>query len=178
MLWPLYLLILQAVSGGFDVLRNHGHRERLPPSTVRGAATEHPRLSETALCLSFLRTGACAERHGRWAYAFILVLTLELLLTAWDFIIEDRTRTLSASERTTHMLLNINDGVYLSLLLPRLWLWADEPDRIATVDYKVLTSLQLGFGLAILLWGFRDLFAGIRLTASLTGHTSTIGDPR
>ncbi len=38
----------------------------------------------------------------------------------WDFVEEDRTRKLPASERVTHTLLTLNYGVILALLVP--WL--------------------------------------------------------
>ena len=47
-------------------------------------------------------------------------MTGELLITLWDFVEEDRTRLLPATERATHTLLTLNYGVILALLAPTL----------------------------------------------------------
>ena len=113
-------------------------------------------------CIFFALAGF--EWHGYWTVPVFLILIIELALTAWDFIVEDLTRKLSAVERTTHLLLSVNGGAYLALLIPVLWRWKDEPGRLLAIDYGVLSLLLVGFGLAVLLWGFRDLMAGNRLT--------------
>lgn len=159
----LYLLLLQAVLGGFDVLWNHEYQEQLPQRP--SAALEqkiHGARELLYACFFFALAGF--EWHGCWTVPLFLILIIELALTAWDFIVEDLTRRLSAVERTTHLLLSVNGGAYLALLIPVLWRWKDQPGQLLAIDYGILSPLLAGFGLAVLLWGFRDLIAGLRLS--------------
>jgi hypothetical protein len=174
MTFVLYLLLLQAVLGGFDVLWNHEHREKLPSRPAAALEQKIHGVRELLYAVIFF-TLAGYEWHGYWVLPLSLTLAVELILTAWDFIVEDHTRTLSAVERTTHLILSVNGGAYLALLMPVLWRWRGEPSSLVTVDYGGLTWLLNGFGVAVLLWGFRDLIAGIRLPNKASSYPLASG---
>jgi uncharacterized protein len=67
----------------------------------------------------------------------------ELIITLWDFVEEDRTRRLPATERVTHTLLTLNYGIVLAMLAPLLTRWAALPTGI-TATYHGLRSWLCG----------------------------------
>ena len=69
------------------------------------------------------------EVHGILAMLIIAVLAAEIVITLMDFVEEDMSRKLPASERINHTLLAINYGAILVLLLPVLIGWASAADR-------------------------------------------------
>lgn len=161
----LYLLIFQAVLGGFDVLWNHEYKEKLPQQCYAALEQKIHGVRELLYAFIFFAI-ACFQWHGYWAYLLALLLVIEIMLTAWDFIIEDQTRKLSAVERTTHLILSINAGAYIALLIPILRDWTSKPNQLLTINYGSISYLLVFFGFAVLLWGYRDLFAGIYLSRS------------
>jgi len=80
-----------------------------------------------------------AARH--LGHAGDRALALELVITLTDFIEEDMTRKLPASERTVHTLLALNYGAILVLLLPVLLAWAAEETAVAPVSYGLWSLL-------------------------------------
>ena len=67
-----------------------------------------------ALLYALIVAGLAAfEWHGWLAAAFGALFVTEIVLTLWDFVIEDRTRKLPSSERITHALLAVNGGAFL-----------------------------------------------------------------
>ena len=69
------------------------------------------------------------EVHGIWAMLLIAVLVVEIVITLMDFVEEDLTRKLPASERIKHTLMALNYGAIVVLLLPILLGWAANADR-------------------------------------------------
>ena len=67
------------------------------------------------------------EVHGFWAVLAIAVLAAEVVVPLMDFVEEDLSRKLPASERVTHTLLAINYGALLALLVPVLGVWTALP---------------------------------------------------
>jgi uncharacterized membrane protein len=92
-----------------------------------------------AYMLAFACLGWTIPKGGR-AIALILLLACELLITLWDFVEEDRTRHLPATERVTHTLLTLNYGVILAMLIPLLLDWAREPSLIMPVHYGIMSG--------------------------------------
>src|SRR6185369_4257636 len=70
------------------------------------------------------------EVHGFWAMLVIAVLVVEIIVTLLDFVEEDMSRKLPATERINHTLLALNYGAILMLLLPVLIEWADQPTAL------------------------------------------------
>lgn len=158
----LWLLVVQGVLGGLDVLINHEWRERLP--TQSGAATEQLLHGVRELLYALVFAGlAWSYWQGFWAWLFATVLLIEILLTGWDFIEEDRTRNLSAVERTMHLALSMGGGAYCALLIPVLWQWASEPTSMSFVHHGVVSWLLSVLAVGVFAWGIRDLIAGFKL---------------
>jgi len=112
-LWTAVLA--QMLMGGFDTAWHHEGTQRLAwrPSAARELRLHGVR--NLAYAAMFAALG-CTEPHGAAAVALIALMTGELIITLWDFVEEDRTRNLPATERVTHTLLTLNYGVVLALL--------------------------------------------------------------
>src|SRR3978361_1372317 len=93
----------------------------------------------------------------------IAVLVVEVFVTLLDFVEEDMSRKLPASERINHTLLALNYGAILVLLLPILIEWAGQPADIVPVYHgfwsilAAVAAVGAGFG------GVRDFAASRRL---------------
>ena len=123
--------------------------------------------SSTAYAMRFTRcyslTLGWSEVHGFWAMLVIAVLVVEVFVTLMDFVEEDMSRKLPASERINHTLLALNYGAILVLLLPVLIEWAGQPTAITPAFYgfwsilAAVAAVGAGFG------GVRDFAASKRL---------------
>lgn len=159
LLW--ILIAVQIALGAFDTLYHHELTERLAwrPSQRRELLLHGPRnLLYAAL---FVALG-WFELHGAFAILVMALLAVELVITLADFVEEDMTRKLPASERVTHTLLALNYGAILVLLAPVLLGWAGQGTDVVAA-YHGLWSLFAGaaaFGVAV--FGLRDLAAAAR----------------
>jgi uncharacterized protein len=152
----LILMVLQGVLGAFDTLYHHELRERLPwRREAAGELELHGRRNLLYALLFFAL--AWAEWDGFWALILAVVLAVEILLTLADFLVEDRTRDLPASERVTHTLLAVNYGAVAAALVPELLRWGSAPAAILRAGHGAWSWLVSACGLGTLLWGARDL---------------------
>ncbi|HTQ13410.1 MAG TPA: TIGR01777 family oxidoreductase [Rhizomicrobium sp.] len=159
LLW--ILLTAQIFMGGFDTLFHHELTERLAwrPTQRRELMLHGARNLLYAPVFAALGWSA---PHGRWALALLAILAVELLITLADFVEEDLTRKLPASERVTHTLLALNYGAILALLLPVLAAWAREPTALAPARHGLLTALTSVAACGVIVSGVRDLLAAAR----------------
>ena len=158
-LWTL--IAIQIAMGAFDTLVHHELTERLAwrPSQRRELQLHGARnLIYAAL---FLTLG-WLEPRGLWAVTVIALLVIEVIITLVDFVEEDMTRRLPASERVNHTLLALNYGVILALLVPVLlgWSWLDT--GIASVSYGWWSLFATLSAIGVALFGLRDLAAARR----------------
>lgn len=158
----LGLLIAQGILGALDVLINHEWREDLPGRP--GAMVEEAihGLREVFYAVVFAGL-AWFEWQGAWALVFGGVLVIEVLLTAWDFVEEDKTRVLSATERVMHLFLSMGGGAYCALLIPVLIEWSAGTNALIVVDHGWLSRVLSVMAVGVLFWGIRDLHAAGKL---------------
>src|SRR3954470_24161805 len=123
-LWSL--VAIQFALGAFDVLYHHELTERLPWRRSQRRELVLHGARNVIYAVLFLALG-WLEPHGVWAMLVLLLLATEVVVTLVDFVEEDLTRHLPASERVTHTLLALNYGAILVLLTPVLLAWAGEP---------------------------------------------------
>jgi uncharacterized protein (TIGR01777 family) len=159
LIWTL--ITLQIAMGGFDTLFHHEGIERLAwrPSQRRELWLHGVRNLLYALMFA---TFGWVEPTGAFAGAFVALLVVELLITLWDFVEEDRTRKLPASERVTHTLLTLNYGALLTLIAPVLAGWAARPTGVAGAYHGLWSWLCVLAALGTFLFGLRDLAAARR----------------
>ncbi|HEX8654400.1 MAG TPA: TIGR01777 family oxidoreductase [Allosphingosinicella sp.] len=159
LLWAL--VAAQIAMGAFDTLFHHEGTERLAwrPSQHRELQLHGVRNLLYAVMFATLGWG---EPHGALASALTALLAVELVITLWDFVEEDRTRRLPASERVNHTLLTLNYGAILTLLAPVLLSWAATPTGLDSTYYGLWSWLCAAAALGTALAGARDLAAAAR----------------
>ena len=160
LLWTL--IAIQVAMGAFDTLYHHELTERLAWRPSQRRELKLHAVRNVFYALLFLVLG-WLEVDGFLAVIIIAVLAAELVITLMDFIEEDLSRKLPASERVNHTLLALNYGAILVLLLPVLIGWAQQPVGIRLVDHGWLGIAATICAIGVGLFGLRDFAASRRL---------------
>src|ERR1700744_307550 len=132
LLWTL--IGIQVAMGAFDTLYHHELTERLAWRPSQRYELLLHSIRNFFYAALFLVIG-WFEVFGLLAIMVIAVLVAELIITLMDFVEEDLSRKLPASERINHTLLALNYGAILVLLLPVLIGWAWQPLALKLGDY-------------------------------------------
>lgn len=157
--WTVFFA--QVAMGAADTLFHHEGTERLAWRPSQAQELRLHGIRNLAYAVLFGALGWCDPR-GLWAAALLALLAGELIITLWDFVEEDRTRKLPASERVLHTLLTLNYGVLLALLVPWLLTKAGEPTELVPAFHGWISWLCALAALAVVLSGARDLAAAAR----------------
>jgi uncharacterized protein len=169
LLWSL--IAIQIAMGAFDTFYHHEMTERLAWRPSQRHELQLHGLRNMLYAGLFLVLG-WLEVHGLLAVAITVVLVAEIVITLMDFVEEDISRKLPASERINHTLLALNYGAILVLLLPVLIEWAGEPTAVTLSFHGFWSVLATVSTVGVGLFGLRDLAASRRL-ARLNGRTVT-----
>lgn len=156
----------QMMMGAFDTIYHHEGTERLAWRASQRVELALHGMRNLAYAVMFTVLG-WFEPKGVWAGALMALLAGELFITLWDFVEEDRTRHLPATERVTHTLLTLNYGVILAMLVPWLVGLAGDATDLAPAYYGVMSWFCAIAALGVIVAGLRDL-AAARRTARLT----------
>ena len=169
LLW--ILIAVQIVMGVFDTFYHHELTERLAwrPSQRYELKLHGVRNMMYAFLFPVL---GWLEVHGVFALTIIAVLVAEIVVTLLDFVEEDMSRKLPASERINHTLLAINYGAILVLLLPVLIEWAMQPTGITSAYAGWLSIVAAAASVGAVLCGIRD-FAAVRRLARMNSAPAT-----
>jgi uncharacterized protein (TIGR01777 family) len=159
LIWTL--VFIQVAMGGFDTLYHHELTERLAWRPSQAGELRLHGVRNLAYAAMFAALG-WSRPQGWAAWALMGLMVGELIITLWDFVEEDRTRKLPASERVTHTLLTLNYGVVLAMLIPILAHWATAPSAIAPAYYGVWSWLCAIASAGVIASGLRDLAAAGR----------------
>jgi uncharacterized protein len=173
LLWAL--IAIQIAMGAFDTFFHHEMTQRLAwrPSQHRELQLHGAR----NLFYAFLfATLGWAEVHGALSVATIIVLVIEVIVTLMDFVEEDLSRKLPASERINHTLLALNYGAILALLLPVLMAWAGKPTALELVTYGWWSALATVAAVGVALLGVRDLAAARRVRRLVASDPAKLVD--
>ncbi|MFZ6735563.1 TIGR01777 family oxidoreductase [Undibacterium sp. Ji42W] len=158
----LQLMAAQGLLGAFDTLYHHELTEALPQRA--SARTELGIHATRAIIYSLLFVGLSAWAwHGAWAIVLLLVFGVEIVLTLWDFVIEDQTRLLPATERVTHTVLAINGGAFITLLILNTPEWFAAPTQMLWQPQGWLSVLLALCGVGVGASGIRDGLAALHL---------------
>jgi uncharacterized protein (TIGR01777 family) len=164
----LQLMAAQGCLGAFDTLYHHELTETLAQRTT--ARKELAIHAVRALIYATLFVGlAYWEWHGALAWVLLGVFAVEILLTLWDFVVEDRTRLLPATERVTHTVLAINGGAFITLLALNAGDWAARPTALAWSPQGWLSVFLAVCGIGVGVSGMRDGLAALRLGRAAAG---------
>jgi uncharacterized protein len=157
------LIAIQIVMGVFDTFYHHELTERLAWRPSQRFELKLHGVRNLMYAFLFLVLG-WLEVHGIFAIAIIAVLVAEIVITLMDFVEEDMSRKLPASERINHTLLAINYGAILVLLLPVLIEWAMQPTGLKPAYAGWLSMTAAGAAAGAALCGLRDIAAVRRLS--------------
>ena len=160
MLWMI--VFIQVAMGGFDTLYHHELTQHLAWRPSQQGELKLHGVRNLAYAVMFACLG-WSEPHGIAAVALIFLMGSELVITLWDFVEEDRTRRLPASERVLHTLLTLNYGIVLAVLLPVLVRWASLPSAIVPTNYGIWSWLCATASIGVIASGLRDLAAARRI---------------
>jgi uncharacterized protein (TIGR01777 family) len=156
------LIAIQIVMGVFDTFYHHELTERLAWRPSQRYELQLHALRNMLYAFLFLVLG-WLEVYGIFAMLVIAVLVAEIVITLMDFVEEDMSRKLPASERINHTLLAINYGAILVLLLPVLISWAMLPTGITSAYTGLLSIVAAASAAGAALCGVRDFLASKRL---------------
>jgi uncharacterized protein len=171
LLWTL--VALQLALGAFDIAYHHELVERLPWRRTQSRELALHGARDGLYAVLFLTLG-WLEVHGIWAMVLIAVLIAEIVVTLIDFIEEDVTRKLPASERVAHTLMALNYGAIVVLLLPVLLDWAANATAIVPVWYGAATIVASLAAVGIVLSGLRDVTALRRMRRLPSSAAATL----
>lgn len=166
LIWTL--VFIQVAMGAFDTLYHHELTERLAWRPSQASELRLHGVRNLAYAVMFLALG-WSRPQGLAAIALVVLMLGELAITLWDFVEEDRTRKLPASERVTHTLLTLNYGVVLALVVPLLARWATSPTAIVPANYGVWSGLCALAATGVVVFGLRDLAAAARARRIVAG---------
>jgi uncharacterized protein len=159
LLWTL--ILLQIAMGAFDTIYHHELIERLAwRPTQRHELALHA-VRNLLYAVLFLAFG-WSEPRGAWAGLVVAVLMIEIVITLLDFVEEDLSRRLPASERINHTLLAINYGAILALLVPVLFDWMAQNATIQFVNHGLLSVIATFAAIGVIGCGVRDVYASRR----------------
>jgi uncharacterized protein len=159
LLWTL--IAVQIVLGGFDTLFHHEFTERLAWRASQRHELQLHAVRNWIYAILFLALG-WFELHGLWATLVLCLLTVEIVITLMDFVEEDMSRKLPASERITHTLLAINYGAVLILAVPVLLAWSHLPTELVATSYGWWSAMATAAALGVAVFGVRDALASQR----------------
>lgn len=161
-LLALQLMAVQGCLGAFDTIYHHELTEAL---AQRQSAKRELFIHAVRACLyGVLFIGlSCWRWQGVWALLMIVIFSIEFLLTLWDFVVEDQTRLLPASERITHTLLAVNGGAFVCLLALDAGDWLAAPSGLVWQPNGWLGGFLVLVGIGVTASGVRDAYAFYRL---------------
>lgn len=159
LLWAL--IAAQMVMGVFDTIYHHELTERLAWRSSQRRELQLHAVRNWLYAVLFATLG-WAEPHGGLAIAAAVILLVEVVITLMDFVEEDLSRKLPASERINHTLLALNYGAILVLLAPVLLDWASRETALRPAYHGVWTGLCTLAAAGTVALGLRDFAAARR----------------
>ena len=160
----IYLLFAQGIMGAFDTVYHHELTVALPSSP---AAYIELRLHCVRSLLYGVVFGGLAwfEWRGIWLWILAALILTEVVLTLMDFVEEDRSRKLPATERVIHTILAMNGGALFGhwaiSIAPQ---WAQHATALHRVDYGMWSWALAAFAIGVALSGLRDGLAAFILS--------------
>lgn len=154
-LLALQLMAAQGLMGAFDTLYHHEGTEALAQrNTARRELSIHA-VRSSIYCAMFIGLSSWAW-HGVWAWVLLAVFGVEIVLTLWDFVVEDGSRLLPPTERVTHTVLAINAGAFIALLAMNAVDWAAQPTALVWQPQGWLGAFLALCGVGVGISGLRD----------------------
>lgn len=172
-LWGL--ITLQVFMGAFDTLVHHEGTERLAWRASQKHELRLHGVRNFFYAVIFLCFG-WFEPHGVFTLILAGILLIEVMITLWDFVEEDLTRKLPATERINHTLLALNYGAILAFAAPYLWEWAFLPSAMIPVSYGWWSIMATASAIGVGVFSLRDLAASARSDRLLRGDPALLAE--
>jgi len=169
----LTLFVVLACLGAFDTLYYHEWRAKLPAMGPLARSELQLHALRDFVYAVIFGTLPWVAWQGRYVLPLIVLLVVEIILTLWDFVVEDWIRKplggVYPGERVMHGIMGIVYGAALADLVPVLRVWWSKPTSLAITSPA--NPIALGWiltimGVGVLLSGIRDLCAAIGLPGS------------
>jgi uncharacterized protein (TIGR01777 family) len=158
----LDLIIAQALLGAFDTLYHHELRAALPQQP--SAALELQIHAGRSFVYGLLFVGlAWLAWGGVWLLLLAAMLLTEVILTLWDFLVEDRSRILPPAERVLHTIMALNGGAAFALLCLFAPIWWKLPNRLQLTTHGWQSFVLTVFAGGVVASAVRDARAGAAL---------------
>ena len=156
----IWLLMVQACLGAFDTLYYHEFKLKLAHGEHTGLELRLHASRDFAYAI-IIGTLGWFTWNGVLAWLLLGLLALEICITLWDFIEEDKIRKLPPGERATHAVMGIVYGGFLAYLVPEALRWSGLPLGFGTKYHGfpawVLTIIATG----VFVSGIRDLMSSM-----------------
>lgn len=173
----LQLMAAQGCLGAFDTIYHHELTEALPQrATARRELSIHA-LRATIYGVLFIGLSAWVWQ-GAWAWALLALFGVEIVLTLWDFVVEDQTRLLPATERVTHTVLAINGGAFICLLALSAPAALAAPTGFQYAPQGWLSVFLALCGVGVFVSGMRDALAARAMPRDATPPVRFEGAPQ
>lgn len=158
----LNLLLVQVLLGAFDTIYHHELSVALHQKVTARLELNIHAWRAMLYGIVFYAI-AWYEWHGLWSIFLVTLIVIEIILTLWDFVIEDMTRLLPKSERITHTLLAINGGACFVLLAIHIPAWYQQTTAVHSVAYGWQSWFLSAAAIGVFVSGVRDAFAAWRV---------------
>ena len=173
LLWTL--VSLQLFMGCFDVIYHHELTERLAWRPNAGTELKL-HAARNAFYAVLFATFAWLQPHGLWAWALIVILATEIVITLADFVEEDMSRKLPATERVLHTLLAINYGGILAMIGPAIVSWTALPSAFVAASYGLGSWILSASALGVALFAVRDVYTSARAMRFTAPRTASVNE--
>jgi hypothetical protein len=154
----IWLLLLQASLGAFDTLYYHEYKLRLAAQAHTSLELRLHASRDFAYAIIIGSLGFVTWT-GALAWVLLILLLAEICITLWDFIEEDKIRTLPPGERAMHAIMGIVYGAFLAFLIPQMRLWSALPTGFGASYHGFPAWLLLLLAAGVFASGVRDLVA-------------------
>lgn len=122
----IWILMVQALLGAFDTLYYHEYKLKLAHGDHTHIELRLHAARDFAYAIIIASLGFVTWL-GPLAWLLAALLLMEIVITLWDFVEEDKVRKLPAGERIMHALMGIVYGAFLAYLVPEMLQWSKEP---------------------------------------------------
>lgn len=167
------LLFILGLLGAADTLYFHEWRARLPLLGRAAAPELRLHAMRDFVYAALFATLPWLQFRGAWIALLASLLAIEIVLTLWDFVVEDRVRKplggVHPGERVMHAVMGIVYGAMLASLWPALREWAGTPTTLLVSlaeVHPVILGLMALMAVGVFLSGLRDLCAAYELPGS------------
>ena len=166
----LYLLFALGILGAWDTLYYHEWRAHLPALGKSASAELQLHAWRDFVYAALFCALPWLACRGGYAVSLAALLLIEVVLTLWDFVVEDWIRKplggVYPGERIMHAIMGIVYGAMLAFLLRTIATSWKKPTALEFSPTPCPETLRWALtvmGIGVLLSGVRDLYASMGL---------------